>query len=238
MYLLDADTPAFAAAIVHENDSAEQAIYEAHASIERLLKDVGASQYKLYLTGDSNFRYGLFPEYKANRIKTPRPQFLPQVKEAMLREWNGILSEGCEADDLIGIEQTTNYSLGIESVIVSIDKDLKQIPGWIYNPGIKRLGSWVVEPKRFIVSPQEALHFFYYQLLVGDTADGIKGAVGIGKKKAETILLGCTTPQEYYQACNNFFSCEEELLLNARCLYIWQKESDRDTLWLPPVDAS
>lgn len=151
-----------------------------------------------------------------------------------MRSFGAIVSNGCEADDLLGIEQMSYFRNGSEdSCIVSIDKDLNCIPGWHFNPGLIRKGIVVKEPSRYLVSPKEALHFFYTQLLVGDTADGIKGAIGIGPAKAKQILEGCETEWDYYQACLNFFSCEEELTLNAQCLWIFQKEGD---IWQAPVE--
>jgi len=234
--LIDGDTPAYAAAAVCEDSDEQNAIWEANKTIERLLVATSSSSFKLFLTGDTNFRYEIFPEYKANRLTTPRPKHLAAVRDSLVRNWGAIVSQGCEADDLLGIEQVSYNNYGQEeTMICSIDKDLNQIPGWHYHPGIKRRGEWILEPRQYIVTPAEALRFFYYQLLIGDSTDGIKGAVGIGPKKAEVILRGCETPEEYYQACSNFFSCEEELIQNARCLYIWQKENDS---WTPPVDTS
>ena len=230
--LIDGDTPAYAAAAVCEDTDEQNAIWEANKTIERLLVATGTQSFKLFLTGTDNFRYAIFPEYKANRIKTPRPKHLAAVRESLVRSYGAIISQGCEADDLLGIEQVAASTHGTEeTMICSIDKDLDQIPGWHYHPGIKRQGVWIREPRRYLVTPAEALHFFYYQLLIGDSTDGIKGAVGIGKAKAEKILEGCTTAEDYYHATSIFFSCEEELLLNARCLYIWQKENDT---WMPP----
>ena len=235
LLLIDADTPAFAAAAITEGQDLQLAIWEANHSIERLIAACNASEYKLYLTGESNFRYNIFPEYKANRLKTVRPTHYDDVKKSMVGNWNAIVSEGCEADDLLSIEQYRCQQYDIESMIASVDKDLDQVVGWHYHPGVKRKGEWLRPPKQYIISPAQALHFFYYQLLVGDSADGIKGAPGIGPKKAENILTGCETEWDYYQACLPHFSCEEELLQNARCVYIWKKENDQ---WNPPMDAS
>jgi DNA polymerase-1 len=234
--LIDGDTPAYAAASITEELDEASAVWEVNKSIERLLADTNASAYKLYLTGGNNFRYSIFPEYKANRLKTVRPRHLQAVKDSLVRNWDAIVSDGCEADDLLSIEQISYIKYGQEeSLIVSIDKDLDQVIGWHYHPGIKRKGEWIREPLRYVISPKQARHFFYYQLLVGDSADGIKGAVGVGPKKAEKILDGCETEKDYYEACLNHFSCEEELIQNARCLYLWQKENDQ---WNPPVERS
>ena len=226
MLLIDADTPAYAAAAVCEELDAVNAIWEANKSIERLLVATNSTHFKLYLTGDTNFRYEVFPEYKAHRLNTPRPRFLPQVREAVLREWNGVLSEGCEADDLLGIEQTTNYLYDIESVICTIDKDLDQIAGWHYHPGIKRKGEWVREPSRYVVSPLEALRFFYYQMLVGDNADGIKGVVGIGPAKATKMLKDIHQEEDLFNVVRDAYSNDAEMEMNARCLWIFHKEND------------
>jgi 5'-3' exonuclease len=229
--LVDADTPCYAAAIVHEADDVEYAIMEANASIQRLLNDTNSTSFAIYLSGEGNFRHDIFPEYKANRIKVPKPRHLQEVRDSVARGWDAIISKGCEADDLLGITQCNSK----DTCIASIDKDLDQIPGMHYNPGILRKGKWIKEPRMYEISPAQGLYYFYYQLLIGDSTDNIKGAIGIGPKKAENILFDCKTPWEYYQAVAPFFSCKEELLQNARCVYIWQKEND---LWLPPVDPS
>jgi len=187
-----------------------------------ILKETGTQEYKAFLTGDNNFRYKVFPEYKANRLKNARPIHLKACNEHLVNNWNAVVTDGCEADDLLGIEQTALSHEVDASCIASIDKDLLTIPGKHYN---------FVKKQWTLVSPQDALHSFYTSLLTGDAADGIKGALGIGPKKSQVILAGCETEQEYYNACLNFFSCEDELIQNARCLYIWRKENDS---WNPP----
>lgn len=229
--LIDCDTPCYASAAAHENDSLEIACLEVDKLINKVIEDTECSGWEIYLTGDGNFRYGVYPEYKAHRLKTPTPRHLKDVKAHVTRAWGAIVAEGCEADDLLGIRQSTATE---KTCICSIDKDLNQIPGKHYHPGITRLGKWIIEPHFYHVTKEQGLHFLYYQLLVGDNTDNIKGAIGIGPKKAENILTGCSTEQEYYEACLPFFSCEEELLLNARCVYIHQKEEDKEKLWLPP----
>ena len=60
-------------------------------------------------------------------------------------------------------------------VIVSLDKDLKQVPGLHYN---------FVKKEFDTVTPQQGLINFYTQFLVGDTSDNIRGCTGIGPVKA------------------------------------------------------
>lgn len=226
--LIDGDTPCYAAAAVHEEDDVERACYEVDAILNGYLTNTAATDFKVYITGDNNFRYNIYPEYKANRLKTPKPRHLQAVREHVMRTYNPVVSQGNEADDELAFAQTA------ETCICTIDKDLNQVPGKHYHPGLLRKNVWIKEPHFYTVTEEEGRHFFYNQLLVGDATDNIKGAVGIGPKKAENILTGCRTEWDYYQACLPFFSCDEELLLNARCLKIGQTES---SLWLPPKET-
>lgn len=203
--------------------TAAQARYNANDILSKLFADLNIRDFKLYLTGDTNFRYSIYPEYKAQRLKVPKPEFLQDVKDYLVHEYDAEVSEGCEADDRLGVDQHIYIEQGIESRIVSIDKDLDQIIGNHYNPKHKR---------EYIISPNDSIRFFYWQLLVGDSADNIKGASGIGPKKAEKILQDCITEKEHYEAVKDYFSCDEELELNAQVLWIWRKPNDR---WEAPT---
>jgi len=110
-----------------------------------------------------------------------------------------------EADDLLGLNQTRN------TCIVSIDKDLDMIPGWHYNH---------VKEVLYYVTEWDAIYNFYYQLLIGDPSDNIKGAKGIGKAKAARILEDCETEAELYEAVSDHYTCFEELDMNASVLWI------------------
>lgn len=202
--------------------TSQQACFNAHDIITKLFSDLNVADYKLYLTGSNNFRYQIYPEYKAQRLKVPKPEFLEDVRQCLVRDYDAVVSDGCEADDLLGVDQTIYNEQEIPSRIVSIDKDLDQIVGNHYNPKHKR---------EYIVSPRDSIRFFYYQLLVGDSADNIKGAKGIGPTKAEKILADCITEKEHYDAVEPFFSCDEELELNAQVLWIWRKMNDK---WVKP----
>jgi 5'-3' exonuclease len=111
---------------------------------------------------------------------------------------------------MLGARQTT------DSIICTIDKDLDQIPGQHYN---------FVRKEKYNVSEDEGNRFFFYQLLVGDPTDGIKGVPGIGPKKA-TRLLDSTPPDEWLDRIRDLYASEEDLDLNAQCVYIWRKEND------------
>lgn len=224
--LIDADTMCFASASIAEGQDEGNAIWNTQAALDGLLAAWNIHDYQLFVTGEGNFRYGVYPEYKANRNNQPRPRHLQACKDYLVREHRASLSHGCEADDLIGIEAYKRLALGEDYVIVSIDKDLDMLEGLHYSPEIRREGKVVKEARRYHVSPTDGLRFFYNQLLVGDPTDNIKGARRIGKVKAAAILAGLTEERALYHAVAGYYSGDEELEMNAKCLWIWRKEND------------
>jgi len=224
--LVDADIVAYRCAASAELEAEQVALWRVDSLMADILRETGTEEYRAFLTGANNFRYQVFPEYKAFRLTKPKPIHLAACNTHLVENWGAFVTDGYEADDALGIEQTALSHEVDATVIASIDKDLLTIPGKHYN---------FVKKEWTLVSPAQARHRFWVSVLVGDSADGIKGAIGIGPKKAETILMGCETDEDYYESCLNFFSCEEELALNAKCLYIWRKEKDE---WAPPVDTS
>lgn len=190
--------------------------------LDTILHQSGSDEYELWLTGSSNFRYNVYPEYKANRRASYRPKWEKQVKDHMREAWSANTTDGIEADDMLGIRA---YEVGDNAIICHLDKDINQIAGVHYNWELTRLGTVVREWKKYVVTPEEANYFFYYQLLIGDPTDNIKGVNGIGPKKA-TALLDSLPESEWYEAIRDRYASEEELDLNAQCLYIWRKHND------------
>lgn len=87
-----------------------------------------------------------------------------------------------EADDVLGILAThPSYAKWGQRILVSIDKDFRQLPVPIWNPDKPQLH--VHE-----YSPDEADYYYCYQTLIGDNTDGYKGCPGVGPVKAEELL--------------------------------------------------
>lgn len=176
--------------------------------LDSLCAKTGISTMDMFISGDSNFRKKIYPEYKANRRTMIRPPMLEPLKQWALVHWEARVEDTLEADDLLGFAQTD------ETVIVSIDKDMLMIPGWHYN--------YVKDELKYVTNI-DGLRHFYTQILVGDPADNIKGAKGIGAVKAERILRDAETEEEMLEAVADYFSCWEELDMTARLLWIQQK---------------
>ncbi len=147
--------------------------------------------------GDS-FREQEYPEYKATREKMPEDLYasLPGIR-AMVEAYGDPVVEldGYEADDVIGTLATQAKAQGIESVIVSGDKDFYQLVDediHLMNPGRGGPGGveaeWV-DPSnatdRFGIPPARIID---YLALIGDSADNVPGAPGIGPKTAVKLL--------------------------------------------------
>jgi DNA polymerase-1 len=209
--LIDADIVAYRVACTLEDDDAEDFVYaRAEDLIDQILVNTEATEYRLFLTGKNNFRYTIYPEYKAHRPKE-KPFWLEKCRQYLIATFNAEVIDGQEADDALGISQTE------DTIICSIDKDLLMIPGRHYN--------FVKDEFQEVTNDSGMLHF-YMQCLTGDRSDNIKGIEKIGPKKAEKILAGCVTEQELFNAVRDAYSNDEEFLMNGRVLWIRRKENE------------
>jgi DNA polymerase-1 len=217
--LIDADIVAYRVACTLEEDDAQDFAYaRTEDLVDQILVNTEATEFRLFLTGKDNFRYKIYPEYKAHRPKE-KPVWLEAIREYLKATFNAEVIDGQEADDALGINQTE------ETVICSIDKDLLMIPGRHYN---------FVKDEYMEVSKEAAIKHFYMQCLQGDRADNIKGIPGIGVKKAEKLLDGLVTEQELFNKVREAYSNDEEFLMNGRVLWIRQKENED---WKDRFDA-
>jgi DNA polymerase I len=160
-------------------------IYEVQASIDahiaHLREQLNADEVKLCLTDSAqNFRKTVLPTYKSNRASVKKPVALRPIRDWLIQERNAYLRPNLEGDDVMGILSTWPKLKG-EKIIVSIDKDMKTIPGLYYRDA----ATGIVE-----ITEADANYWHLYQTLIGDQTDGYKGCPGVGPKKAEAILNG------------------------------------------------
>ena len=147
--------------------------------------------------GDSG-RTEIDPGYKATRKEMPKElrASLPRCREIMAAFQTPVIeAAGWEADDVIGTLAGQAASQGIQTVIVSGDKDFYQLVDdhtWLLNPGRGGPGNVLEEwirpdnaEERLGVPPK---HVTDYLALLGDTSDNVQGVPGIGKKTAPTLI--------------------------------------------------
>ena len=126
--------------------------------LEKIMDKLESTDLTLIMSGNNNFRYQISPTYKANRDPSQKPFYLHDAKQYYITYWDAVVSEGMEADDVIGMAHDE------ESIVVSTDKDMYQLGGLIYNP-----------VKNEMYDIQNPWYFFYRQMLTGDKADNIEG---------------------------------------------------------------
>ena len=140
------------------------------------------------------FREDLYPEYKKNRRETPE-DLLSQLPlmDSLVEAFDVVCVRvpGVEADDVIGTLARRASEVGLDTVVVTGDKDLLQLIDdrvRVYDPNKGDSGQWyghdeVVE--RFGVEPARVIDALG---LMGDTADNVPGVRGIGEKTARKLL--------------------------------------------------
>lgn len=129
-----------------------------------------------------NWRLDILPTYKATRDYAHRPVHLAAVKAYMAAKWPSYTRPTLEADDILGILSTDPSIVPGKKIIVSEDKDLKTIPGWLFNPAKDDF------PR--LISEAEADRWHLWQTICGDTVDGFPGCPGAGPIAAEPVLDG------------------------------------------------
>lgn len=224
--LIDGDIFAYRAAFSCEDSDVEDAIDKVDDllqwSINSCILEYDVEDYQVFLTGKGNFRYDIAVsyEYKGNRKDTEKPQHLEDIRKHLVNNWEAIVSKNEEADDLIGIAAT---EIGPEAIVVTVDKDMQQIPCRHYNP---------VKNEHSVVSEEEGIKFFYKQILTGDRADNIVGLFRVGPAKAEKLVSDCKTEADFYEVCLREYDGDEARVIeNARLLWLRRYP---DQIWEPP----
>ena len=141
------------------------------------------------------FRSEAFPAYKAQREETPEDirKAVPIIKDLLKAYRIPILQvDGYEADDVIGTLAEKAGSIGVETYMLTPDKDYGQLVRdnvFIYRPrhggGYETMGPKEVCEKYSIPSPMAVIDLL---ALMGDSADNFPGCPGVGEKTAAKLI--------------------------------------------------
>jgi hypothetical protein len=163
----------------------QNALHNVKSMIDKTCEalDAGAKDVTICLSGSTNYRTDLatLREYKGNRDPDHKPAHGPAIKDYMRKQWDSVVTVDEEADDWLGYTQYASWQ-DMDTVIVSLDKDLDMIPGLHYN---------FVKDQSYFVDEDAANAFFWTQLVMGDSTDNIPGVPGVGPKKAEKFMEPC-----------------------------------------------
>lgn len=209
-------------------------------AIDRLTTRFETDDVLLCLSEGRNFRYDVDETYKANRKATRKPACYAEVVTRACEVWPSFSHPGLEADDVLGIFASRDAN----TVLCSEDKDMKTIPCTLWQQG-----------KVQKIDRVTADRWFFYQVLVGDTADGYPGLPSVGPKKAEAILSGALKDlkgrqkEAAYQTARMWSAVKaayeergftvEDAIKQARLARIlrdedWDAKKKEPILWSPP----
>jgi DNA polymerase-1 len=127
----------------------------------------------LFFSDSTNFRKSLYPDYKGHRNRK-KPCGYKRVINKLKEDYTVVVIPTLEADDAIGIYATKEPG----HIICSPDKDMRQIPGDLFDltQGVST------------ITPEEGRRWHLIQTMAGDQTDGYAGIPGIGVKKAADLL--------------------------------------------------
>ena len=141
------------------------------------------------------FRDEAFPQYKAQREETPEDirRSVPVIKDIIAAmHIPAVQADGFEADDVIGTLATKAGAEGVETYMLTPDKDYGQLVRdnvFIFRPrhggGYEKMGPAEVCAKYAIDSPLRVIDLL---ALMGDSADNFPGCPGVGEKTAAKLI--------------------------------------------------
>lgn len=190
----------------------------------------------------NNFRKALFQGYKSNRDGKAKPVALKFLRDHIIHsgDYKVKTAPTLEADDIMGILATMHNGTAMNNIIVSIDKDLKTIPGKFFDLGHPDNG--IID-----ISVENADYWFMVQALIGDTTDGYGGCPKVGPATAAKLLSAA--PEKtiaamwpiVVQAYEKAGFGEDYVVLMARMARIlrWEDydfENRKVKLWVPPTE--
>lgn len=182
------------------------ALYGFFRTLHALFKEYNPNLFILAFDSRTpTFRHELYPEYKANRQKTPEDLHaqIPLIEEILTALGLSLVrQDGFEADDIIATAAERCRSEGRPCRIISSDKDLMQLVGGpvsILRPG--KTGGWDALGETEVraewgVSPRGMLDLL---ALTGDASDNIPGVKGVGEKTAVKLLETWGTLEGIYE---------------------------------------
>ena len=246
--IIDADGPAYRAAATVKTVPTGLRRFQSEILEQIFLANCEMGE--AFLTHESCTKAGRYTikatqPYQGQRSSSAKPPLLSQVREAAwlegaLDEFDVHMEKVVEADDAM---MMLSYRLGPLGVIRSDDKDLRMTPHAYYD--IKRgvvmppdpFGElWIEEtPSGAQKLMGRSLKFFWAQMMMGDSADHIKG---LQKYKGKNIGLAGTFAvldplRDIEAVCNTVIDAYRDIDQNplAEGWLLWMLRSPTDNVW-------
>lgn len=200
-----------------------EAYNNAIREINKIQSQFFDSEVILFFSDSVNFRKLVDPAYKGHRNRK-KPCGYRRVINHLHDDYRVVIMPQLEADDGMGVFATSND----DCIIVSPDKDMKQIPGTLFNLD-----------ETFTIDKKSGYEWFLIQTLSGDQTDGYSGAPGFGVKTSAKFF------DQYGYSWNSIVRAfesknltEMDALKNARLAKIltaddYDFKSNKPILWTP-----
>lgn len=169
------------------------------------------------------FRHEAFPAYKAQRQETPEDIKLSvPIIQDILKAMNIpiLIAEGFEADDVIGTLATQAGQAGVETYMLTPDKDYGQLIQknvFMFRPrhggGYDKIGEHDIEEKYGIPNAANVIDLL---ALMGDSADNYPGCPGVGEKTAAKLINQFGTTENLLAHTNEIKGKIREKVENAK----------------------
>lgn len=208
------------------------------AKVAALVETLEADEVRFALScpTESGFRRDVCATYKSNRKDVRKPIVHGPLRDLLLSDYDTILREKLEADDVLGILATQPTSE--RRIIVSVDKDFRGVPCSLYRTSD-------AAPTVETISAQEAQRFHALQCLTGDRTDGYVGIPGCGPATAAKMLEGVATADLWPTIAGAYEKAglsTDLALTNARLARILQwgdynTKTGAIKLWTPPSNS-
>lgn len=173
------------------------AIYGFAMLLEKILKEEQPNHFLVaFDAGKTTFRHEKYSEYKGGRQSTP-PElseqfpYIRQLLDAYHIKYYEL--ENYEADDIIGTLSKQAEASGLETIIITGDRDLTQLATdhvtiYYTKKGVTDVDHYTPE---YIAEKYNGLlpkQIIDMKGLMGDTSDNIPGVAGVGEKTAIKLL--------------------------------------------------
>src|SRR5699024_5033800 len=261
LILMDGNSIAFRAfyglpLLTNQSGLHTNAIFGYARLLEKVIKEENPDYFLVaFDAGKSTFRHKQYTEYKGGRQKTPPElgeQFAPIRK---LIDAYGIKRyevENYEADDIIGSLSKQADENGMETIIITGDRDLTQLASdhvtiYFTKKGVTQIDKYTPEyiEEEYGLRPEQIIDM---KGLWGDTSDNIPGVPGIGEKTAIKLLKKYDSVEGVYENIEDLKGKQRENLENFKADALMSKELatiyrdmtfdfNLDDLKLPPEDV-
>nr|WP_068129319.1 DNA polymerase I [Nosocomiicoccus ampullae] len=232
------------------------AIFGFQKILDKIIREENPTHFLIaFDAGKKTFRHEKYGEYKGGRQKTPPElgeQFAPIRKLIDAYGIKRYEEANYEADDIIGSLSKLADENGMETIIVTGDRDLTQLASehvtiYFTKKGVTQIDKYTPEfiEEEYGLRPEQIIDM---KGLWGDTSDNIPGVPGIGEKTAIKLLKKYDSVEGVYEHIEELKGKQRENLENFKDDAFMSKELatiyrdmtfefSLDDLKLPPEDV-